>query len=68
IGVVGLTIKGTLGPLANTPEQMEAIGQIASRWGIGSVVLLFVIGAVLFKFVDEEEGKREAAYIEEHSE
>lgn len=68
IGVVGLTIKGTLGPLANTPEQQLAIGQIASRWGIGSVVILFVIGAILLKFVDEEEGKREAAYIEEHSE
>ncbi|MBT4033116.1 MAG: MFS transporter [Candidatus Marinimicrobia bacterium] len=68
IGVVGLTIKGTLGPLASTPEQQLAIGQIASRWGIGSVVILFVIGAILFKFVDEEEGKREAAYIEEHSE
>ncbi|MBT3253276.1 MAG: MFS transporter [Candidatus Marinimicrobia bacterium] len=67
IGVVGLTIKGTLGPLASTPEQQMAIGQIASRWGIGSVVLLFVIGAILFKFVDEEEGKREAAYIAEHS-
>ncbi len=67
IGVVGLTIKGTLGPLASTPEQQMAIGQIASRWGIGSVVLLFVIGAILFKFVDEEEGKREAAYISEHS-
>lgn len=67
IGVVGLTIKGTLGPLASTPEQQLAIGQIASRWGIGSVVLLFVVGAILFKFVDEEEGKREAAYIEEHS-
>ena len=67
IGVVGLTIKGTLGPLASTPEQQLAIGQIASRWGIGSVVILFVIGAILFKFVDEEEGKREAAYIEEHS-
>lgn len=67
IGVVGLTIKGTLGPLASTPEQQEAISQIASRWGIGSVVILFVIGAILFKFVDEEEGKREAAYIEEHS-
>lgn len=64
IGVVGLTIKGTLGPLANTPEQLEAVGQIASRWGIGSVVLLFVIGAILFKFVDEEEGVREAAYLE----
>lgn len=68
IGVVGLTIKGTLGPLATSPEQMEAISQIASRWGIGSVVLLFIIGAVLFKFVDEEEGKREAAYIEAHTE
>jgi hypothetical protein len=30
-------------------------------------VLLFIIGAVLFKFVDEEEGKREAAYIEAHT-
>jgi len=68
IGVVGLTIKGTLGPLATSPEQQVAISQIASRWGIGSVVLLFVIGAILFKFVDEEEGKREAAYIAEHSE
>lgn len=67
IGVVGLTIKGTLGPLATSPEQQVAISQIASRWGIGSVVLLFVIGAILFKFVDEEEGKREAAYIAEHS-
>lgn len=63
IGVVGLTIKGTLGPLATTPEQMEAVGQIASRWGIGSVVLLFVIGAILFKFVDEEKGIREAEYL-----
>ncbi|NQV50648.1 MAG: MFS transporter [Candidatus Marinimicrobia bacterium] len=67
IGVVGLTIRGTLGPLANSPEQLEAIGQVASRWGIGSVVLLFVIGAILFKFVNEEEGKREALYIEENS-
>lgn len=67
IGIVGLTIKGTLAPLASTPEELEAIGQIASRWGIGSVVILFVVGAVLFKFVDEEEGKREAAYIEAHS-
>lgn len=67
IGVVGLTIKGTLGPLATTPEQQEAIGQIASRWGIGSVVLLFIIGAILFKFVDEEKGREEAKYLEEHS-
>jgi UMF1 family MFS transporter len=67
IGVVGLTIKGTLAPLASTPEQVQAIGQIASRWGIGSVVLLFVIGAILFKFVDEEKGKREAAYLEKMS-
>jgi len=67
IGVVGLTIKGTLGPLASTPEQVHAVGQIASRWGIGSVVLLFVIGAILFKFVDEDEGRREAEYLESQS-
>ncbi|NOZ75390.1 MAG: MFS transporter [FCB group bacterium] len=63
IGTVGLVVKGTLTPLASTPEQFEAVSQIASRWGIGSVALLFILGGILFYFVDEEKGKAELANL-----
>jgi len=63
IGTVGLVVKGTLLPLASTPEQMDAITQIASRWGIGAVSLLFILGGLLFYFVDEEKGKAELANL-----
>jgi MFS transporter, UMF1 family len=64
MGVVGLMIKGTLSPLASTPEQHHEISMIASRWGIGSVLLLFIIGGILFYFVDEQKGIKEAAEYE----
>ncbi|RMF09853.1 MAG: MFS transporter [Candidatus Neomarinimicrobiota bacterium] len=59
IGTVGLIVKGTLLPLATTEEQFHAITQIASRWGIGAVSLLFILGAILFYFVNEEKGRSE---------
>jgi len=65
MGVVGLIARRMLMPPAPTPEQIQHVGQLASRWGIGSILLLFVIGAVLFYFVDEEKGKAEAAYLSE---
>ncbi len=64
IGTVGLVVKGTLTPLASTPEQFEAIGQIASRWGIGSVAFLFILGGVLLYFVDEEKGREQLAALD----
>jgi UMF1 family MFS transporter len=36
------------------------VGQMASRWSIGSLLLLFVLGGILLYFVDEEKGRREA--------
>ncbi len=65
MGIVGLTARRLLMPPTPTPEQIQHVGQLASRWGIGSVLILFVIGAVLFYFVDEEKGKAEAAYLSE---
>jgi UMF1 family MFS transporter len=50
-------------PPAPTPEQLEHIGRLASRCGMGSLLLLFLIGAVLLYFVDEEKGRKEAAYL-----
>ena len=63
MGIVGLIARRILMPPAPTPEQIEQVGQLASRWGIGSILILFTVGAILFYFVDEEKGKEEAAYL-----
>jgi UMF1 family MFS transporter len=63
MGIVGLIVRRVLMPPAPTAEQIESVGIIASRWGIGSILLLFLIGGILFYFVDEEKGKQEAARL-----
>ena len=63
MGVVGLVVKRLLMPPAPTAEQISAVGQMAARWGIGSILILFIVGAVLFYFVDEEKGREQAAYL-----
>ena len=60
VGLVGLMVKTTLMPPSPTNEQLVEIGQIASRWSIGSLLVLFAAGWILLFFVDEERGKREA--------
>jgi UMF1 family MFS transporter len=65
MGVVGLTARRMLMPPAPTPEQVEAVGRLASRCSIGSILILFLIGAILFYFVDEEKGRKEAVYLSE---
>jgi len=63
MGVVGLTARRLLMPPSPTPEQMVSFGQLASRWSIASIIVLFLFGAILFYFVDEEKGKAEAQYL-----
>jgi len=63
IGFVGLTARRILMPPSPTEAQIIEVGQTAARWGISSILLLFIIGGVLFYFVDEEEGKKEAKYL-----
>jgi len=63
MGVVGLTIRNMLMPDSPTAEQIKSVGQEASRWSIASIVILFVIGAVLLFFVDDEKGHAEAEYL-----
>ncbi len=65
IGIVGLIVRRILMPISPTPEQITQIGQLASRWSIGSILILFLVGGVLLYFVDEEKGKREVAYLSE---
>jgi len=63
MGAVGLLAKGFLMPPSATPDRMTAIGHLASRASMASILILFVIGGVLFYFVDEEQGRREAATL-----
>ncbi|MBW2571170.1 MAG: MFS transporter [Deltaproteobacteria bacterium] len=65
MGSVGLVVRWVLMPTAPTPEQVTHVGQLASRCGIASIALLFIIGAILFSLVDEEKGKAERARLSE---
>lgn len=60
MGIVGLIARKMLMPTAPTPEQIEQVGRLASRWSIASIAVLFVVGALLFFFVDEKTGRKEA--------
>jgi len=63
MSLVGLVARRMLMPPGATPEQIQQVGQLASRWGLGSILILFVTGAVLFYFVDEDKGRAEAAFL-----
>jgi UMF1 family MFS transporter len=65
IAFTGLTARHILMPPSPTPEQIVHVTRLASRWGIASIIILFVIGAVLFYFVDEEKGKQEMCCLGE---
>ena len=63
MGIVGLMVKRMMMPPSPSAEQITAVGQLAARWGIGSILILFVLGAVLFYFVDEDKGRQQAEYL-----
>lgn len=47
MGVVGLVVKRLLLPPLPSEAQVIEIGRLASRWSIGSVLILFAVGATL---------------------
>jgi hypothetical protein len=63
MGVVGLSVRRVLMPETPTAGQLAEIGQLASRWGIASILVLFLMGAILFYFVDERKGREQAAQL-----
>jgi UMF1 family MFS transporter len=60
VGLVGLTVRRVMMPPLPTDAQLVEIGHMASRWSIGSLLVLFVAGGLLLFLVDENRGKREA--------
>ncbi len=63
MGIVGIFVRRILMPPSPTAEQLISVGKVASRWSIGSILILFIIGVVLFYFVDEKKGKEQAKYL-----
>ena len=63
MGLTGLLVKRIMLPPAPTPEQLQAVGLLATRTGIVSVLLLFFLGAALFYCVDETKGRAELTRI-----
>jgi UMF1 family MFS transporter len=59
MGVTGLLVKRLALPAAPTEQQIHATGLLATRVSIISVLVLFIVGAVLLYFVDEAKGKSE---------
>jgi MFS transporter, UMF1 family len=60
MGLTGLMAKRLLLPADPSAEQIQAIGMTATRTSILAVLLLFLAGAILLYFVDEEKGRAEA--------
>ncbi|MFZ0131056.1 MAG: MFS transporter [Desulfobacterales bacterium] len=63
MGLVGLVAKRLLLPPVPSAADLLHYGQVASRWSIGSIAVLFLIGGVLFYFVDEKKGRAEASRL-----
>lgn len=59
MATVSLISRKCLLPPSPTHEQILLAGRLASRLSIASILILFIIGGVLFYFVDEKKGKAE---------
>jgi len=58
MGGVGLAVRRALMPAAPTAEELARIGQMASRWSIASILILFLVGAVLLYLVEDPQKGR----------
>ena len=63
MAVVGLGAKHFLVPDTPTVDQLAAASDLATRLSIASILLLFIVGGICLFFVDEKQGKKEAAYL-----
>lgn len=60
---VSLGARYLLMPSAPNARQLSEISNLASRLSIGSILILFLIGAICLFFVDEKKGQNEAAFL-----
>jgi len=63
MAIVGLGAKYFLIPDTPTIDQIATASNLATRLSIVSILLLFIVGGIFLFFVDEKQGKKEAAYL-----
>ena len=61
MGIVGLTVRRLIMPVNPTSADLVTVGHLATRWSMGSLLILFIVGLVLFSRVDESKAKAEIA-------
>lgn len=66
MGTTGLLVRRILMPPAPTPDQIQAVGVLATRSSIVAVLILFIVGGILFFLVDEDKGRAELAQWDTH--
>jgi UMF1 family MFS transporter len=54
VGLTGLAVKKAMMPPSPSALDIERIGQFASRAGIASILLLFIAGGMLLRYVRDE--------------
>ncbi len=64
VGGVGLLMRRMLMPADPSAAELAAVGMLAARWSIASVLILFACGAVLLYFVDADKGRAQAILLE----
>ena len=63
MGGMGVFMRRVLMPVDPTAAETAAVGALAARWSLASVLILFAAGAILLHFVDEEKGKERASFL-----
>ncbi|MFH1981465.1 MAG: MFS transporter [Pseudomonadota bacterium] len=63
MGIVGIVVRRVIMPTAPTAADLVAVGHLATRWSMGSLLVLFVTGLVLFSRVDEKKARAEIAAL-----
>ncbi len=63
MGMVGLLIRNLFMPPSPTHVEIQHVSQLASRWSLGSISLLFIIGGILLYFVDEKKAKEQLIHL-----
>lgn len=64
IGLTGLAARALLLPAQPSAGDLVAVERLAARWSMGSVLVLFLLGALLLSRVDEEKGRMELRAFE----
>lgn len=66
MGISGVLVRRWLAAGVSDGDTLTAIGHQAARASILSVLLLFIVGGVLFYFVDEDRARRELEALEDN--